>query len=191
MAILSIVFMHKTTTVTPIVRDLETYSTIYKFALMGAAEWDNPKQRELYTNVFYQCIRTLRKDRTPYQTLDAAHAGKVTHDHWLAPRLVLRALMEECPEMLLDRDEFYKVIDLCCSTVGVTAAQNLLVRFKSNRNKFGLPIVRFLTRDKYDAFTWTHNKTGLLPHKHVFPLKHLIPDWFTAFEKKCMKEHGY
>ena len=176
---------------TPIVRDLETYNTLYKIMLMGAAEWDNPKQREIYANFFYQCICTLRKDRTPYLTLDAAHTGKVTHDHWLAPRLVLRALMHERPEILLDRDEFYNVIDLCCSTVGVTSAQNLQVRFTPNKNKFGLPIVRSLTRDKYDAFTWTHKKTGLLQHKNVFPLKHLIPDWFTAFEMKCMKEHGY
>jgi hypothetical protein len=173
------------------IRKLIEYEDLHHLILSSGKRWHEPRLRPRHANLFYQYIRELGTDRTPYQTLEAAHTKEVTHDHWLAPRLVLRALMEECPEILLDRDEFYNVIDLCCSTVGVTSAQNLLVKFKPNPNKFGLPIVRSLTRDKYDAFTWTHKKTGLLQHKNVFPLKHLIPDWFTAFEQKCMKEHGY
>ena len=170
-------------------RDLTVYKELHVLMCMAGKQWHDPTLRKMYANIFYQIIRELRTERTPYQTLEAAQAGKVTHDHWLAPRLVLRALMDQCPEKILDHEEFYEIIDLCCSTVGVTSAQNLQVRFKAS--KFGSPVVRSLTRDKYDAFTWTHKKTGVLPHKNVFPLKHLIPDWFTAFEQKCMKEHGY
>ena len=87
-------------------------------------------------------------------------------------------------------------MDLCRITVRVTKKQNIDVKFEDT--DFGLPIVRALTYNKYDNFGWVAKKCGLLQEKHdgklvnsPFPLKQLIPDWFTAFEQKCMKEHGY
>jgi hypothetical protein len=170
-------------------RNLTRYKELHTLMRRAGKVWNNPDLQNMYSNFFYQEIRSLRTERTPYSTIEATRSQTVTHDHWLAPRLVLRALMEERPEVLLDADEFYAIVDLCCSTVGVTSSQNSQVKFKAN--KLGLPIVRKLTRDKYDGFTWLHKTTGLVDRARGFPLKHRIPEWVTAFEMKCMKEHGY
>jgi hypothetical protein len=184
-------------TLAPAVRKHVTYEKLYKFIQDAHAEWHLGKEyRQFYAGLFYQCVCAAGLRKTPYQTLAAAQRLPATDDHCFSPRLVFRAAMDQCPEIIADRDAFYDLIDLCRITVRVTKKQNIDVKFDDV--DFGLPVVRALTRDKYDNFGWVAKKCGLLQEKKdgklvnsPFPLKQLIPDWFTVFEQKCMKEHGY
>jgi hypothetical protein len=186
-----------TTTLAPAARKHVIYEKLYKFIQDAHDEWDLGKEyRQFYSGLFYQnvCGAGLRK--TPYQTLAAAQGAPATDDHCFSPRLVFRAAMDQCPEIIADRDKFYNLIDLCRITVRVTKKQNNEVKFTDS--DFGFPIVRKLTRDKYDSFGWVDKKRGLLQEKKdgklvnsPFPLKHLIPNWFTAFEQMCMDDYGY
>lgn len=149
-----------------------------------------------YSTQFYSAVRQAGNIRTPYVTLKATELKKPTPDHCFAPRLVFRAAMDQCPELLLDRESFYHLCEFSRYVVGVTKQENDMVKYK--HNDVGLPLIRQLTRDKYDQFAWTEKGRGLLQEKvknklvnSPFPLKDIIPDWFTEFEMKCMKEQGY
>lgn len=149
-----------------------------------------------YSTQFYSAVRMAGNIKTPYMTLGAASQRKKTADHCFAPRLVFRAVMDQCPELLLDRESFDHLCEFSRYTVGVTKEENDIVKYKHNEN--GLPLIRALTQDKYDQFAWVEKGRGLLQEKvknklvnRPFPLKDIIPEWFTAFETKCLKEQGY
>jgi hypothetical protein len=184
-------------TLAPAFRKHVIYEELYDIIQVVHVKWQLGKEyRQFYAGLFYQCVCAAGLRKTQYQTLGAAQRLPATDDHCFSPRLVFRAAMDQCPEIIADRDEFYNLMDLCRITVRVTKKQNIDVKFEDT--DFGLPIVRALTYNKYDNFGWVAKKCGLLQEKHdgklvnsPFPLKQLIPDWFTAFEQKCMKEHGY
>jgi hypothetical protein len=181
----------------PAYRKPVVYKKLYKFIQDAHEEWHlGNEYRQFYAGFFYQCVCATGLRKTPYQTLAAAQRQPATDDHCFSPRLVFRAAMDQCPEIIADRDEFYNLVDLCRITVRVTKKQNTEVKFEDAGCR--LPIVRELTYNKYDSFGWVDKKLGLLQEKkngvlinRPFPLRDLIPEWFTAFEQKCMKEHGY
>lgn len=153
------------------------------------------KRKFLYT-LFYNSVGQAGAYVTPYQSIASATLNKATLDHCFAPRIGFLAAMDQCPEILSNREEVYKLVDFCRHTVKVTSEENGNMKYKFNPN--GLPIIRIRTVDKYDRLGWVQTGVGLLQEKRgdklvnsPFPLKHLIPDWFTAFEEKCMRHHGY
>lgn len=184
-------------TLAPAFRKPVVYKKLYKFIQDAHEEWHLGKDyRQFYAALFYQSVCAAGLRKTSYQSLAAAQRQPATDDHCFSPRLVFRAVMDQCPEVIADRDEFYNLIDLCRITVRVSKKQNIDVKFIDT--DFELPIVRALTCNKYDRFGWVEKKCGLLQEKQngklvnsPFPLKHLIPNWFTAFEQKCMTEYGY
>jgi hypothetical protein len=181
----------------PAARKYVVYEELYDIIQNAHAKWVLGKEyRQFYAGVFYQSVCAAGLRKTSYQTLAAAQGNPATDDHCFSPRLVFRAAMDQCPEIITCRDEFYNLIDLCSITVRITKKQNIEVKFDDKDG--GLPAVHALTRDKYDHFGWVEKGRGLLQEKHngcmvnsPFPLKHLIPDWFTTFEQKCMRERGY
>lgn len=181
----------------PAVRKYVVYEELYNIIQNAHEKWTLGKEyRQFYSGLFYQSVYGAGLRKTSYQTLAVARGDAATDDHCFSPRLVFRAAMDQCPEIIKDRDEFYNLVDLCRITVRITKKQNIEVKFDDK--EFGLPVVRKLTCDKYDTFGWVEKGRGLLQEKQdgklvnsPFPLKYLIPDWFTAFERKCMRECGY
>lgn len=180
-------------------RDMEVYEETYiwlKSRLTDKKWKKSRKNRVFYSTHFYCSVRLAGMITTPYMSLAASNLKKEpTPDHCFSPRLVFRAMMDICPEILRDREKFYNLIDFCRHTVKVTSAENEKVKYDDDRNGTGLvPIVYTRTIDKYDDFGWIQKGVGMLKENGVnspFPLKHLVPDWLTVFEEKCMRHHGY
>ena len=185
-------------------RDLAAYEEAFQLVQYIRKRWPKgdkltpsivEKRKFLYT-LFYCAVGQTGTYVTPYQSVASATLNKATLDHCFAPRVTFLAAMDQCPEKLAIREEVYKIIDFCRHTVKVTSFENGDMKYKFNPK--GLPIIRIRTVDKYDRLGWVKTGVGLLQEKKgrklvnsPFPLKHLIPDWFTAYEEKCMKEHGY
>lgn len=149
---------------------------------------------DLYTNTqvwvcnqFYQSVFGTKTTKSEYRSNDAfskdANEG-VTDDHYLAPRLLIRALIENERDILYDEKEFLKIFLLCTKTVRVTKKQNNLVRFKNHKDDV---IVTELTINKYDKFaTWWDDKNN---DYDEFPLKLHVPKFLTKFEKTKLKKY--
>jgi len=129
-----------------------------------------------------------------YVSKDAFNSqkNKTTRDHFLSARLVFRAMMAEYPELLHDFDGLHQLVKDCQTTIKITRAQN------NGSIKFRVideaPRINALTIDKYDSFGWYHPNHGFLTEyadgkmiSKPFPLKHMVPDWLTQFEKKLLK----
>lgn len=119
---------------------------------------------------------------TGYQSRDAfLNATDSTADHFLAARLVYRAMMDQCPEINSDYTQFSKLVETCRNTVRVTSAQNSgSIKFRMEGAR---PVINMLTIDKYDGWGWYKTGTGFLTSRE-FPLKNLVPEWLTEFERK-------
>lgn len=178
-------------------RDPVVYSELYHNMKRAVKHWHKSERyRVVHSATFYYLVGLAGNIATPFMTLEASLQGSTTKDHCFAPRLVFRAVMDQCPELIANKESAYQLIDLCRHTVGVTSQENGIVKFTHNPD--GLPIVTELTCNKYDQFTWVKKKHGVLKENvkgklvnSPFPLKHMIPYWLTAFEMKCMKEQGY
>jgi hypothetical protein len=114
-------------------------------------------------------------------------------DHWLSPRMGCYALMNQKRELLDDYEKFKEYFMLLRSTIKIKKSTNDSSEIKFvNDVKNGIT-VKNLTIDKYDMIvdTWTKvegkgkrkSVTDLDP-KLGFPLKHLVPDFFTEEERK-------
>ena len=102
----------------------------------------------------------------------------------MAPRLLIRALIENERDILYDEKEFLKIFTLCTQTVKVTKKQNNIVRFKNDDDSI---IVSELTINKYDKFaTWWDNESNDFDE---FPLKNTVPDFLTKFETSNLKKY--
>ena len=143
--------------------------------------------RNICVNWFYQAVYSVAKTKTGYRSNDAFSKdtdGGVTDDHYLAPRLLIRALIENERDILYDEKEFLKIFTLCTQTVRITKKQNNLVRYKSHKDGI---IISELTEDKYDKFaTWWDSESN---HFDEFPLKKTVPAFFTEFEKSKLKKY--
>ena len=143
--------------------------------------------RNLCVNWFYQAVFSVTKTKTGYRSNDAFSKDTdvgVTDDHYLAPRLLIRALIENERDILYDEKEFLKIFTLCTQTVRITKKQNNLIKYKYQKNNV---IVSELTINKYDKFaTWWDNESNDFEE---FPLKKTVPKFFTKFEKSKLKKY--
>lgn len=157
-------------------------------------EWnDGEHVRKDYSAMFYQGIYGMEHLFTGYISKAAvvSHTDDTTEDHFLSARLVFRALMDQVPELLIDEDGMRDIIKRCQHTIRITRDENNgPIKFKMRNTR---PIIRQATIDKYDEFGWFQEGKGfLLEYKNgeqvyqPFPLKHMIPDWLTEFEKKYL-----
>ena len=122
-----------------------------------------------------------------------------TDDHWLSPRMGCYAIMNTKRDILDNYEEFKKFFLLLRSTIKITKSKNDTDEIKFvNDFKTGI-VVKNLTIDKYDLIVdrWTlvegigKNKTIKdIDPKIGFPLKHLIPEFFTIEEKKYHTPSG-
>ena len=147
----------------------------------------NGNTQDWVCNQFYQSVYKTSKTNTGYRSNDAfsKHTDEgVTDDHYLAPRLLIRALMENERDILYDEKEFLKIFTLCTQTVKVTKKQNNIVKFKKDSADV---IVSELTINKYDKFaTWWDNENNDFDE---FPLKNIVPKFFTKFEESRLKKY--
>jgi hypothetical protein len=143
--------------------------------------------QDFVCNLFYQTVYATKRVKSEYRSNDAFSNKSdegVTDDHYLAPRLLIRALIENERDILYDEKEFLKLFALCSQTVKVTKKQNNQVRYKYYNNNL---IVSELTIHKYDKFsTWWDSNNGDFDE---FPLKHTVPEFFTKFEKSKLKKY--
>ena len=178
--------------------DVEMYkiNKLYQYVQDAPDEWDDGEHvRTYYSALFYQHVYGLKHNFSGYISRDAMSAKKdsTTRDHFLSARLIFRALMDQNREILKDFDKFVDLIRTCQTTVEVTRDQNntYAIKFRMDGE---IPIIKALTVEKYDSFGWFQEGKGFLtefvngqsvPKK--FPLKHLVPDWLTEYEKKFVK----
>jgi len=138
-------------------------------------------------NVFYQTVFATKTTKSEYRSNDAFSKDTdegITDDHYLAPRLLIRALLENERDILYDEKEFLKIFTLCTQTIRITKKQNNLVKYKKDNADV---IVSELTKDKYDKFaTWWDNEINDFDE---FPLKNTVPKFFTKFEKSKLKKY--
>jgi hypothetical protein len=182
-----------------VIRNKTKYDILYNTVKVAGKKWKNDRDwRITYSMLFYALVGNAGKVVTPYTSLAASGLKHATDDHFFSPRLVFRAMMDQFPDILNDREQVFEVVDFCRMVVKVTTEENSKVRYTTEDDVGTLPIVRVRTLDKYDDFGWIEKGKGLLQerrgNKYVnspFPLKHLIPDWLTTFEEKCMRHHGY
>jgi len=143
--------------------------------------------QDFVCNLFYQTVYATKRIKSEYRSNDAFSNNSnesVTDDHYLAPRLLIRALIENERDILYDEKEFLKIFVTCTQTVKVTKKQNNQVKYKYHNNNL---IVSELTINKYDKFsTWWDCKNNDFEE---FPLKYTVPEFFTKFEKSKLKKY--
>ncbi len=143
--------------------------------------------QDFVCNLFYQTVYASKRTKSEYRSNDAFSKDTdegVTDDHYLAPRLLIRALLENERDILYDEKEFLKIFTLFTQTVRITKKQNNLIKYKYQKNNV---IVSELTINKYDKFaTWWDNESNDFEE---FPLKKTVPKFFTKFEKSKLKKY--
>jgi len=178
--------------------DVEMYkiNKLYQYVQDALNEWDDGEHvRTHYSGLFYQHVFGLKHIFSGYISRDAMSVKKnsTTRDHFLSARLIFRAMMDQNRGILKDFNEFVTLVRTCQTTIKVTREQNNTYEIKFRMNG-DIPIIKTLTVEKYDSFGWFQEGKGFLtefvngqivPKK--FPLKHLVPDWLTEYEKKFIK----
>lgn len=147
----------------------------------------DPLYRKSVRNFFYDQVYRSSTVYTGYVSNDVfVKRENSTKDHFLCPRLMISAIVEQKQDLLYDKEEFFKIFDLCTNTICVLKSQNNDVKYDNVDN---IITVKQLTIDKYDKYgPWW--KLG--SRKHIlgtyteFPLKDKIPKWFTKYEKKLL-----
>ena len=165
---------------------------------MGIEEWDSTDGgphnqyyiRQVISRAFYNMVFAYGSNITGYCENGAE---KELDDHFLSPRMGCYALMNEKRELLDNYEEFRDFFHLLRLTIKILKSKNDSDEIKFvNDIKTGI-VVKNLTIDKYDLIVdnWTYvegsgRKKSIqdLDPKLGFPLKHLIPDFFTAEERK-------
>lgn len=137
---------------------------------------------------FYQTVYKTVSIRSLYRSDDAFDEFDksliYTDDHYLAPRLLIRAMIQNERDIIFDDREFFKIFKLSCETVRVTKKQNSDVRYKCVNDDI---IVPELTIDKYDKYsTWWDEYDD---EYDEFPLKHKIPKFYTKYERSKLKKY--
>lgn len=172
---------------------------------LGKTAWDKYPvgslnrylEHQLVTMVFYNMVYKFGSDASGYCENGSEKTG--TDDHWLSPRMGCYAIMNTKRDILDNYEEFKKFFLLLRSTIKITKSKNDTDEIKFvNDFKTGI-VVKNLTIDKYDLIVdrWTlvegigKNKTIKdIDPKIGFPLKHLIPEFFTIEEKKYHTPSG-
>ena len=168
----------------------------------------NHYQKMIRAGHFYQLVFANGHNPSGLVSKEALHlpTKKRTIDHWLPARLILRAAMEYYPELFHNKDEFrYIFREVCQNTIALTEYQNGIVKFKNSEEE-GIRI-KYLSIKKYEICEDKEacngkGRTGIIffntakgsysENKYEFingfPLKKLIPEWITEFEKQFLIE---
>lgn len=155
---------------------LEDYSKGEEFAKI--------LREQYYSWVYYSGVRN-----TGYMSNDVFNNknSSFTEDHYLSPRLVISAIIENNIALLYNKELFYEVFNMSREIIKVTKTQNNDVRFANKNNE---RVIKELTVDKYDKFGpwWNVDsvRKKVISCSKEFPLKESIPDWFTEHEKKYL-----
>jgi hypothetical protein len=157
----------------------------------------NHTQKIIKAGVFYQYVFANGMNFSGLVSREVIRGVKSCIDHWMPARLVIRAAMENYPELFHNKDEFrYIFREVCQSTVKITSHQNEIVKFKNSKH-VGLTI-KHISTQKYEICKDKDGNKGIKfynngkgsckerPYKYAkeFPLKYLVPEWITNFELK-------
>tara|TARA_Y100000114_G_scaffold43623_1_gene39115 strand:+ start:1171 stop:1767 length:597 start_codon:yes stop_codon:yes gene_type:complete len=172
----------------------------FKYLKNNIEEWDTIGTEQYYyqqiiSMVFYNMVFKFGSNISGYCENGAEKSG--TDDHWLSPRMGCYAIMNEKRELLDNYEEFREFFYLLRSTIKLNKSKNDSDEIKFvNDIKTGI-VVKNLTIDKYDLIvnSWTYvegegrrKSIQDLDPKNGFPLRHLIPDFFTTEERKYYTE---
>jgi len=146
-------------------------------------EYDtNLTVRKYIHNIFYQEVFRDSNKKSKFRSNDVFSNKNVTHDHYLSPRVLIRALLETEREIVQDETEFEKIFNLSKETVKVTKEQNNSVKVKNDGDDL---IISELTINKYDKFApWWDDENNDFDE---FPLKERVPKFLTKFEKSKLR----
>ena len=172
----------------------------FKYLKNNIEEWDTIGTEQYYyqqiiSMAFYNMVFKFGSNISGYCENGAEKSG--TDDHWLSPRMGCYAIMNEKRELLDNYEEFKEFFYLLRSTIKLNKSKNDSDEIKFvNDIKTGI-VVKNLTIDKYDLIvnSWTYvegegrrKSIQDLDPKNGFPLRHLIPDFFTTEERKYYTE---
>ena len=172
----------------------------FKYLKNNIEEWETIGTEQYYyqqiiSMAFYNMVFKFGSNISGYCENGAEKSG--TDDHWLSPRMGCYAIMNEKRELLDNYEEFREFFYLLRSTIKLNKSKNDSDEIKFvNDIKTGI-VVKNLTIDKYDLIvnSWTYvegegrrKSIQDLDPKNGFPLRHLIPDFFTTEERKYYTE---
>ena len=149
----------------------------------------NDEYKKITRDEYYHWVYYSGLKNSGYQSNDVfTNNGPSTEDHYLSPRMMISAIIENKTSVLFDKDLFCEMFQLSREVVKVSQNQNNLVKFVNKNNKV---YITDLTIDKYDKFGpwWLVDSIGkkkIISESQEFPLKHKIPDWFTEHEKTIL-----
>tara|TARA_Y100000114_G_scaffold155195_1_gene178810 strand:- start:57 stop:611 length:555 start_codon:yes stop_codon:yes gene_type:complete len=164
----------------------------HKQLSQDALDWKNfdDEEKHIAVSQYYDLVFRHAKGnkdaRTGLISAEAMELSKPTYDHWLSPRMVARAILDDNHWVLEEKDYFvYDVFKLSQSQIALSSEQNNLVKFNNSNGEI---FVKELTKDKYLKFKfWDKKKEGgahWVDDNNPFPLVNKIPEWFTEYEKK-------
>lgn len=136
---------------------------------------------EYYHWVYYSGFKT-----NGYMSNDVFMNKTSTDDHYMSPRMVISAIIENNIHILYDKELFCDAFNLCRDVVRVTRSQNNEVKFINKNNE---KIINELTINKYDKYgPWwqVNSQKKILSKSEEFPLKKNVPEWFTEYEKRFL-----
>ena len=158
--------------------------------------YDQYYKQQLISMVFYNTVFKFGSNITGYCENGAE---KELDDHFLSPRMGCYSLMNQKRELLDNYEEFRKFFYLLRYTIKIIKTKNDSDEIKFVNSEEDGIVVKNLTIDKYDLIVdnWVYvkgkgRKRSIqdLDPKLGFPLKHLVPDFFTAEEKKYYTPRG-
>lgn len=146
------------------------------------------KDNKIYVrNMFYSHITYAKEINTKWISNRAylnRKEKRPTLDHFITPRLMITALIEERPDILQDKIEFKKIFELCRSVVGVTPHENSSLRY--DKDDDGTIVIKECTAEKYNKLGhwWIVKNNKIEADSVEFPLLDMIPTWFLNWEQK-------
>ena len=152
-------------------------------------EYHKSTEHSIYVRtVFYQQVRAAGDKNTGWISNQAFSNLKEqirpTLDHFVTPRLMISALIEEHPEIIQNKIEFKKIFELCRNVVGVTKNENSSLRY--NKDDDGTIVIKDCTAEKYNKIGhwWIVKNNKIAADSVEFPLLNTIPTWFLNWEQK-------
>ena len=152
-------------------------------------KWDVDKKMiwadEFYNKVFKNGYNNSKIYSQGANAL-LAESKTPTADHFNSPRMSFWAMMDDYREVITDYDGLKSIVGDLRTIIWVTPCENNLVKYSWQDGKIK---IKELTFTKYDDIRWLDGNTGnYFSRKEGFPLKHLIPDFVTEYEKKLIEE---
>jgi len=168
----------------------------FKLLKNSLEEWDTKDPTDQYyyrqniSMMFYNLVFKYGSNISGYCENGAE---RNCDDHFMSPRMGCYAIMNKNRTLLDNYEKFKEFFYLLRLTIKILKSKNDSDEIKFvNDIKTGI-VVKNLTIDKYDLIVdnWTyvegsgrHRSVQPLDPKDGFPLKSLVPDFFTAEEKE-------